>query len=374
MNPHQLFCPNLHCPARGQIGKDNIHVHSQKEQRCLCNVCGQTFAVTKGTLFYRLRHAPELVIQVLVLLAYGCPVQAIVKAFGLDERTVRDWLRRAGKHCQQVHEHLVESTVHDLKQVQADEIKVKTQKGTFWMALAIWVQPRLWIGGVVSSKRDLNLIQALVAKIKQMALCRPLLLAVDGLASYVSAFQNAFRSKLPRSNGETGRCRLVAWQNIAIVQVVKQRMQAVLHVDRRIVQGAQQLVEHLIQTTQGKGMINTAFIERLNATFRQRISALTRRTRTLAQQAETLVAGMYLVGCFYNFCDFHKSLRLKLSVGSFGHRWVQRTPAIAAGLTDHQWTPAELFYFRIPLSRWELPKRRGRPATAMLQLARQWAN
>lgn len=75
-----------------------------------------------------------------------------------DERTIRDWLARAGKHCQQVHEHLVESTVHDLKQVQADEIKVKTQKGAFWMALAIWVQPRLWIGGVVSPKRDLNLI------------------------------------------------------------------------------------------------------------------------------------------------------------------------------------------------------------------------
>ena len=125
-------------------------------------VCGQAFATTKGTIFYRLRHAPELVIQVLVLLAYGCPIQAIVQAFGLDERTVRAWLARAGQHCQQVHEHLVENTLHDLKQAQADEIRVKTQKGTFWMALAIWVQPRLWIGGVVSAKRDLDLIQALV--------------------------------------------------------------------------------------------------------------------------------------------------------------------------------------------------------------------
>jgi hypothetical protein len=88
--------------------------------------------ITKGTIFYRLRHASELVIQVLVLLAYGYPIQAIMKAFfGLDERTVRDWHVRAGKHCQQVHEHLVESTVHDLKQAQADEIKVKTQKGIF---------------------------------------------------------------------------------------------------------------------------------------------------------------------------------------------------------------------------------------------------
>lgn len=374
MNPQAQFCLNMACPARGQVGKGNLQIHSQKDQRWMCKVCGQTFATTKGTIFYRLRHAPELVIQVLVLLAYGCPVQAIVQAFGLDERTVRDWLGRAGQHCQQVHEHLVENTVHDLKQVQADEIKVKTQKGTFWMALAIWVQPRLWIGGVVSAKRDLDLIQALADKVKQMALCRPLLLAVDGLASYVSAFRNTFRSKFPRAEGEGGRCKLVAWQNIAMVQVVKQRMEGVLHVERRIVQGAQDLVERLIQTTQGKGVINTAFIERLNATFRQRINALTRRTRNLAQQAETLVAGMYLVGCFYNFCDFHHSLRLKLSVGSFGYRWVQRTPAIAAGLTDHQWTPAELFNFKVPLPRWELPKQRGRPSTALLQLAQQWAN
>jgi hypothetical protein len=156
-------------------------------------------------------------------------------------------------------------------------------------------------GRGVSPKRDLNLIQTLADKVKQMALCRPLLLAVDGLASYVSAFRIAFRSKLPRREGEAGRCKMAAWQDIAIVQVVKQRVQGVLQVERRIVQGATDMVEGLIQTTQGKGRINTAFIERLNATFRQRISALTRRTRNLDQQAETLIAGMYLVGCFYNF-------------------------------------------------------------------------
>jgi transposase-like protein len=310
---------------------------------------------------------------VLTLLAYGCPIQAIVKAFGFDERTVRDWQRRAGKHCQRVHEHLVESRQHDLGQVQADEIKAKTQKGTLWMAFAIWVPTRLWMGGVVSPKRDLELIQSLADKVRQMALCRPLLLAVDGLASYVSAFRNAFRSKLPRHDGESGRCKLIAWQDIAIVQVVKQRVEGVLSVERRIVQGTKEMVTGLIEKTQGRGVINTAFIERLNATFRQRISPLTRRTRNLAQQAATLTANMYIVGCFYNFCDYHHSLRLKLSVGSFGYRWVQRTPAIAAQLTDHQWTPAELFNFRVPPPRWKMPKQRGRPSAAMLKLAQQWA-
>ena len=88
MNPQELFCPNLDCPTRGQVGKGNIHVHSQKDQRCICDVCRQTFTARAGTIYYGLRHAPELVTQVVVLLAYGCPLQAIVKAFDLDERTV----------------------------------------------------------------------------------------------------------------------------------------------------------------------------------------------------------------------------------------------------------------------------------------------
>jgi hypothetical protein len=134
------------------------------------------------------------------------------------------------------------------------------------------------------------------------------------------------------------------------------------------------MVERLIKTTQDeKGVINTAFIERLNATFRLRLNNLVRRTRTLARRPETLVAGMYIVGCFYNFCNFHHSLRLKLSVGNYGHHWVQRTPAIAAKLTDHQWTPTELFVFKVPLPRWKPPLQRGRPSFAMRQLAQRWA-
>jgi len=374
MNPQEVFCPNMDCPARGQIGKANIHVHSQRDKRYGCEVCGQTFATSKGTIFHRLRSDPQTVMCVIVLLAYGCPVQAIVKAFGLDERTVSDWQTRAGRHCRRVHEHFVEKSQQDLEQVQADEIKAKTQKGTYWMALAIAVGSRLWLGGVVSRKRDLELIQALADKIRAIALCRPLLLAVDGLSSYVTAFQLAFRSKRPHWRGERGRCKMVAWSEVAIVQVVKQRVEGVLTVDRRIVQGGAERVERLIKATQhGKGVINTAFIERLNATFRQRLNNLVRRTRTLARRSETLVAGMYIVGCFYNFCDYHHSLRLKLSVGSFSHRWVQHTPAIAAKLTDHCWSPAELFAFKVPPPRWQPSFQRGRPSRAILQLAQRWA-
>jgi len=372
MNLEHLFCPNIDCPARGRTGQENLVIHSQQEKRCYCTVCNKTFAVTKGTLFYRLRTDPQIVMWVIVLLAYGCPLPAIVKAFGLDERTVKSWWQRAGLHCEGLHNHLIGQSQLDLQQVQADEIKAKVQGGYLWLAMAIMVRTRLWLGGAVSQRRDLALIQALANQIQAMALCRPLLLAVDGLPSYVKAFQRAFRTKLPR-RGKGGRSPLVAWPDIAIVQVIKRRRPTGLEIERRVVQGCEHRIERLRQLTQNaRGVINTAYIERLNATFRSHLAWLTRRTRTLAQQPETLTAGLFVLGCFYNFCDAHHSLRLRLSVGRYGHRWVPRTPAIAAGLTDHIWTVDELLRYRVPPPRWTPPKRRGRPSNETLQLIKKW--
>ena len=149
MDPTTIFCPNLACPARGQSGQGNIGIHSRKGQRFICTQCRKTFAATKGTAFYRLRTPAETVVLVLTLLAHGCPLQAIVVAFGFDERTVAAWWARSGRQGQAVPEYLVEQP-RDLGQVQADEIRVKKQGGIVWMALAMMVSTRLWLGGEVS--------------------------------------------------------------------------------------------------------------------------------------------------------------------------------------------------------------------------------
>jgi IS1 family transposase len=300
-----------------------------------------------------------LFVTVVTLLAHGCPVQAVVAAFGLDERTVKDWLRRAGLHCQGVHQHFMEQTTLDVGQVQADEIKVKQQGGWVWMALALMVSTRLWLAGVVSINRDKSLIRQLAGQVRQWALCRAVLLAVDGFSAYLKAFREAFRS--PYKGGKGGRPRLYVWEEVAIVQVIKRKVNQTLTIQRRIAQGCPQLVERLLAATQQGGTINTAFIERLNATFRQRLACLVRRGRALARQVETLEAGMYLVGCVYNFCTHHKSLRLPLWIAERRVHWVQRTPAVAAGLTDHRWSVEELLTFKLPVSPFVPPKRRGRP-------------
>ena len=61
-------------------------------------------------------------LTVLTLLAYGCPIQAVVAAFGLDERTVAAWQQRAGAQGRRIHEHLVQAGRVELGQVQAEVV------------------------------------------------------------------------------------------------------------------------------------------------------------------------------------------------------------------------------------------------------------
>jgi transposase-like protein len=152
MDPHAQFCHNPDCPARGQVGLGNIRVHCRKTRRSRGPTCDRTFAATRGTPFSRLETPPETVTIVLTLLCHGCPLQAIVAAFGLDERTVARWQTRAGQQCQRLHEHLGQQGGVDLQHVQADELDVKMGGARVWMAMAMAVPSRLWLGG--SSARD----------------------------------------------------------------------------------------------------------------------------------------------------------------------------------------------------------------------------
>ena len=290
MDPTTTFCPHVACAARGQTGQGNIGIHSRKDKRWRCTTCHKTFSATKGTAFYRLRTPANTVALVLTLLAHGCPLQAIVVAFGVDERTVAAWGTRAGRQGQAVQEHLVEQP-RDLGQVQADEIRVKTQGGIVWMALAMMVKTRLWLAGEVSEQRDMALIRRLIERVKRCAAPRPLLVCTDGLVSYIRAIRETFRE--PVHTGHSGRPRLRRWRHILLAQVVKRyARRRVIETERRIIDGTPARVETLRRRSQGEGVINTAYIERLNATFRERLAALTRRGRALARHTLTLQHGM----------------------------------------------------------------------------------
>jgi hypothetical protein len=119
--------------------------------------------------------------------------------------------------------------------------------------------------------------------------------------------------------------------------------------------GLLEQAERLLQRSSGGSVLNTAFIERLNGTFRERLASLTGKIRHAASRMQALHTGMYLVGYTYNFCCAHQELR------KAKHWGMACTPAMASGLTDHVWSICELLRYKVAPSPWIEPKRRGRP-------------
>jgi hypothetical protein len=227
------------------------------------------------------------------------------------------------------------------------------------MAMAMAVPSPLWLGGVVSPKRDLALILAVVRMGRSAARSPAILDCVDGLASYVTAFARVFRD--PVRTGRRGRPRVVATAGLLLGQVIEHHAgRCVVGVTRRVARGNAAVIAATPQATGTGTGINTAYIERLNATFRGALSPLVRCGRSIARGAGTLTAGMYLVGCAYNFCWAHDSLRVAAGTGE-GLKWREQTPAMAVGLTDHRWKMREWLSHPIPRPLWVPMKRRGRP-------------
>jgi hypothetical protein len=221
----------------------------------------------------------------------------------------------------------------DLGQVQADELYTKTQAGSVWIATAMTVFSRLWLWGTISWNRDAALIRPVIEQVRAAAQSgQPILFAVDGFKAYVTSILNVFRA--PVYTGKRGRPRLVVWDDLHIVQVVMQRIgRRLVSITRRLAHGCLTQAEELMQRTQVEmGRINTAYIERLNATLRTWLPALARCPRTPSGAREHLEAALFWTGWVYNFCHVHATLG--------------GTPAMAADLTDHVWSIDELVRYR----------------------------
>jgi len=260
MDPSTVLCATETCPDKGRVGAGNSGIHRQKTRRYRCKTCGDTFSATTGTPYDRLHQDAWLMTVVLILLTHGCPPQAIVAACGLDERTVRAWLHRAGAHCAAVPGHLVEAGQVEGGQVQADEIRVKVRGGVVWQAMAVDVFSRLWLGGVVSRTRDGVLVTRLLERVRACVATRAILLCVDGFVAYVGAARSVFRE--PVYTRKRGRPRLVLPDGFLLAQVVKSRTgRRLAEVTRRVVVGTPEAVARVIAATRGGTQINTAYIE-----------------------------------------------------------------------------------------------------------------
>src|SRR5690606_11086082 len=220
---------------------------------------------------------------VLTLVAHGCPVAAIEAAFHVQRRTVRQWIEKAGSHARSVHEAIVLAP-QVLQRVEVDELFARSQSGAkrkgsrfrwHYIFSSICVPTRLWLGGLVTTARDAASARRLADLIHRAACMGPLLVVFDGFPGYGKAFLRAFR--FPVHSGRAGPPRLVTWSTLVLVQHVKQSK--LVHLAYGSLDGFLRLWRQV-----GSSVVATSYIERLNATFRERLAPLARRTRHLARR------------------------------------------------------------------------------------------
>lgn len=117
------------------------------------------------------------------------------------------------------------------------------------------------------------------------------------------------------------------------LQLVKQRENGrVIGTETRIIFG-----DETTPTLLGE---HTAYVERTNLTTRHMTGRLVRKTLGFSKQRYMLEAACIWEDVVYNFARHVKTLRLEVHDGY--RRWLYRSPAMAAGLTDHIWSIEEL--------------------------------
>lgn len=87
---------------------------------------------------------------------------------------------------------------------------------------------------------------------------------------------------------------------------------------------------------------HTAYVERTNLTSRQMTGRMVRKTLSYSKKLELLKAACAWEDALYNFNRPCKSLRVAVEEGEVGQKWLKRSPAMTAGITDHIWTVKEL--------------------------------
>jgi hypothetical protein len=108
-----------------------------------------------------------------------------------------------------------------------------------------------------------------------------------------------------------------------------------------LVDGTEASLKKRLKRSKVSRTINTSFVERLHGTDRGRNARKVRRTYCFSKDWQVHEAMTYFTLYRDNFCWCVRTLPKRDGKG----QWQQRTPAMAAGLTEHAWTLLEWVTF-----------------------------
>jgi IS1 family transposase len=214
-----------------------------------------------------------------------------------------------------------------------------SRQGDNWDHVAYDPEHRLVVS-VVPGKRTAKNIEKLVFDFKKRTAGRIMnLITSDEYRPYKKAILKAYgKNTVVAHTGKRGRpkgSRRVPAKGLNYATVHKTRRKGrVVRIDLRAVFGSEAQVQVAIENSAVSNMINTSFVERHNGTDRNRNARKVRKTYCFSKDWDVHNAMTYFTMYSYNFCWPVRTLRVQDS----NKRWHSRTPAIAAGLTDHIWS------------------------------------
>ena len=322
------------------------HAHRGKDKDIpylCCQACQTVFSSRKGTPLYYLKTKTERVEMVLWFVAEGVDSAVMVRFTGHQDATIARWLERMGQHSEGLHNALFRGLV--LKLVQLDELyaKVRDSEQARWLWLAIdpvtKVIPSLHLGG---RKNEDAYAVAHDLKDRLDPECVPSF-TTDGLWGYFYAltahFGYWFRPK---------RARTDHWavdDEFRHGQLVKRKERRKLkYAIQRMAWGKLSELFDVLEANGFRRMIQTAYIERVNLTFRQCIAPLARRTWSLVSEQKLLYHAEWF-RLYYHLARPHESLREPIP--GLRRKYRERTPAMALGITDRVMTVGDIL--RTPL-------------------------
>lgn len=200
---------------------------------------------------------------------------------------------------------------------------------------------------VVPGKRTAENAERLLADFKRRTGGRMMrLLTTDEYAPYQQAILKAYgRRVTPPRTGKPGRPAGPRWLappelNYATVHKTREKGH-VVKVQTRVIFGQEQAVRAALEASAVSRHVNTSFIERHNGTDRNRNARKVRKTYCFSKDWDVHDAVTYFTMFSYNFCWSVRTLAEPVANG----RLRPRTPAMAAGLTDHLWSLREWLSF-----------------------------
>jgi IS1 family transposase len=301
-----------------------------------CGACLSKHTARLGTPLYGLKTSSERVKFAAHLAMKGLSIAAISEVLGHSETTVARWLDRGGVHSERLHE-------RDFKglrcgHIQLDELvgKVRRWGRRVWVWTAQDAGSRAWLAWHVGRRKQAD-AHRLIHRVKAvLAEGHVPAFTSDGLRQYFYGLTAHFGEWVD----EEGR-RKPVWRMLPELlygQFRKlKRGYKLKHVYTTMLCGERLVMEAVLLALDLSGKIQTAFVERLNVTIRHLVAALRRKTWALAYTERSLRRRVALAAVYYNYCRTHHSLRVEMGEG----RYRGRTPAMALGVTGHQWSVLE---------------------------------